>query len=252
MVQIKNLKLIADTHVHSIVSGHAYTTILENAAAAKEKEIPILCCTDHSPELAGAPIDYYFGNLPRVLPTEYDGVRLLPGVELNIMDHKGTIDLEEKWLEPLDWVIASFHSPCIAPATKKLHTETWLAIAENPLIHVIGHCGDERYKSDYETVVKAFAEHGKIVEINVNSFETRPNSLENCTEIARLCKEYGVPIVVSSDAHFSTLIGEVQPALDMLDDIEFPEKLILNADYERFARMVNKINNRPVFPEYSV
>ena len=141
-------------------------------------------------------------------------------------------------LDWLDWVIASLHDLVIAPATKAEHTACWLAIAANPLVDVIGHCGDPRYAFDLDVVIPAFKQYGKIVEINSHSFEGRAGSAEGCRQVALACMKYGVPIVISSDAHFVNHIGYFKEALDMLGSIRFPENLILNADEERFAAVI--------------
>ncbi len=49
------MKIVIDTHTHTIASGHAYSTVLENALAAKNKGLELLCITDHAPEMPGAP-----------------------------------------------------------------------------------------------------------------------------------------------------------------------------------------------------
>jgi putative hydrolase len=228
------MNLIADTHVHSIVSGHAYSTISENIAAAKEKGLKFLAITDHAPALEGAPTKIYFKGM-KALPEEVDGIRLLKGVELNIIDYNGTVDLPREVYKSLDWVIASLHTVCIEPATKKEHTRAWLKIAEDPDIDVIGHSGDPHYIFDFDEVIPVFARYKKIVEINTHSYKGRPGSWSNCTAIARLCAEHGVRIVVSSDAHFRNRVGDFEAAISMLQSINFPEELILNADAGRFA-----------------
>ena len=134
----------------------------------------------------------------------------------------------------------------LAPATEEEHTAGWLAVAKNPLVDVIGHAGDERYRFDVDAVVKAFAENGKIVEINAHSFECRPGSAENCRRIAESCKKYGVRVVCSSDAHFFTQIGNVGAAVEMLEEIGFPEELVMNADYGRFLALAREKSGRPL------
>lgn len=228
------MHIIADTHTHSLACDHAYSTISENIAAALAKGLLFLALTEHAPMLTGAPTDFYFTNL-RSLPCEMQGVTLLKGAEVNIIDRTGALDLREDILDGLDWVIASLHKPVFAPATAKEHTEAYLAIAENPLVDVIGHCGDSRYPFDERTVIRAFARCGKIVEINSHSLSFRPGSAENCPRIARLCAEEGVPIVVSSDAHFHTEIGNFADAVEFLSAMDFPQELILNVDEHRFA-----------------
>lgn len=237
------MKIVADTHTHTLVSGHAYSTITENMLHASKIGLRFLACTDHTTLMPGAPHEFYFLNLP-ILPEEMFGVHLLRGCEANIVDAQGKLDLPDRILERLDWVIASLHPPVYQPSDRKAHTETWLNLAKNPLVDVIGHCGDERYRFDYEIGIQAFAENGKIVEINSHSFTGRPKSDKNCREIALLCKKYSVPIVVSSDAHFYTQIGDFTDALKMLEEIDFPEELILNADYGRFCSLINQKTQR--------
>ena len=84
-----------------------------------------------------------------------------------------------------------------------------------------------------EKVIPAFGENHKLVEINNHTFEARKQNAENCKKIALACKKCGVPIVVDSDAHFETKVGEFGFALRMLEEIDFPEELILNASEER-------------------
>ena len=76
------------------------------------------------------------------------------------------------------------------------------------------------------------------MEINNHSFYVRKSSIENCRRIAEICKEKEVGIVVSSDAHFSTDIGEYSHALNMLKEISFPEKLIMNRNLDAYKEYV--------------
>ena len=234
--------VIADTHTHTMASGHAYSMIWDNVRAAARKCLEFLCVTDHGPAMRGAPEEDYFRKLLSV-PDVLDGVKVLKGAEVNILDFDGSLDLYPKLLERLDWVIASYHS-LRAPGTLADHTRGWLAIAENPHVDVIGHPGDGRYIFDTEKVIKKFKECGKIVEINSGSFKVRPGSAFNCREIARCCARYEVPVVVSSDAHTFADVGNVSASLKLLEEIGFPEKLILNTDRERFLAVVREKTGR--------
>lgn len=226
-------RIIADTHTHTLACDHAYSTVTENAAAAREKGLNAIIMTEHTPSMPGAPTWMHFMNLG-VIPREIYGVAIIKGAEVNIMDYDGTLDLEEKSLKRLEWVIASMHTPTLEPGTKEQHTAAWLKIAENPLVDVLGHSGDSRYDFDHERVLKRVRETGKIVEINAHSFAVRVGSDVNCEKIARLCAALGIPVMVSSDAHHAGCIGFFEKALLMLQEIDFPEKLILNADKDRF------------------
>ena len=231
------MKFIADTHIHSIASNHAYSTIMENIEAARQKGLVYMAMTEHGPKMPDAPHIWHCVNQWEV-PSVYNGVNILHGAEVDVMDEEGTLDIDDHILAGLEWVIASMHTPCIKPSTKENHTKAWLNIAKNPHVDVIGHCGDGRYDFDHETVIKAFKEYGKIVEIDNGSFGSRPHTESNCAEIARWCKRLEVPIVVDSDAHFAANIGVFDKAIKILTEIDFPERLIIYTDGERFEQIV--------------
>lgn len=235
------MKIIADTHTHTFYSGDAFSTVMENVQIAKAKGLTHLCMTDHAHSVPRAAAPALFTKL-FLIPREYEGLQIMRGVEANIIGYDGTLDMPDHILNGLDWVIASLHTEVIAPASKAEHTKCWAAIAENPLVDVIGHCGDPRYCFDIEPIVKLFARYGKVVEINNHSFHSRKGASEVCREVALCCMRNDVPVVVSSDAHFAGCVGEFEDAIRMLEDIKFPEELILNADSDRFtAFMQTKI-----------
>ena len=241
------MKIIADTHAHTIASEHAFSTVMENLTVAKAKGLKFLAVTDHTGAVPGAPSETYFGCLTDNLPPEYDGIYLLRGCEVNVIDENGTLDLPDWILNRLDLVIASVHGIITAPMSLEQSTNMWLNVAKNPMVDIIGHCGDERWRFDYDKVIPVFAEHGKVVEINAASYFSRPSSVKNCIEIARLCAKYGVEIVLSSDAHFAGRVGDIADAVRIVTEANVPHELILNTDASRFAEKMTKINGREFF-----
>ncbi len=234
------MRAIADTHTHTLASGHAYSTILENLQAAKARHLRFMAVTDHAPAVPGAPGVLHFEALCSMVPKEIDGVYILAGCEANIVGFDGTLDMPARVLERLDIVIASMHDCAIEPLDTDAHTRAWLAVAANPDVDIMGHMGDGRFAFRHEEVIRACAQYGKVVEINAHSFDGRPGSPKNCRAIAKLCAEYGVGVVVSSDAHFAACVGGVAPSIEMLEEIAFPEDLVLNADCARFAAYMTK------------
>ncbi len=238
------MNIICDTHTHTISSGHAHSTVLENAAEAARMGHKFMVISDHAPMIPGAPTELYFRSMKHVLPEQALGVYLIMGCEVNVLDESGTLDLPSEILDRLDLVIASMHTLTFPPSDVETHTRAWLAVAKNPSVDIIGHPGDGRYAFDHEPVVRAFKEHGKVVEINAHSFKVRKGSDANCRAIARLLKRYEVPVVVSTDAHFAPFVGKVETSLQVLRDVDFPEELVLNADAKRFARWVSQKSGR--------
>ena len=101
------MKAFMDLHTHSLAAGHAYSTLLENIDAALAAGIRYLGMSEHGPTSPGGPHEFFFSNY-KVIPREYDreevsgrvvpvtGGRLylLCGVEANICDTDGKLDLE--------------------------------------------------------------------------------------------------------------------------------------------------------------
>lgn len=52
-----------DLHTHTVVSGHAYSTLNENIAAAREHGLTIYGVSDHTPKMPGSTHLFYFRNL---------------------------------------------------------------------------------------------------------------------------------------------------------------------------------------------
>ena len=241
--EYKQMKIEVDTHCHTVASTHAYSTVLELATYAAKKGLSAIAITDHGPALPDAPHDWHFGN-QRSLPRYIEGVMILRGAEANIMDYEGNLDMPLSYMKELDWIIASLHDPCCAPASIEEHTKVWMKIAQNPYVDVIGHSGSDHFKYDYDLVMQEMAKQGKFVEINNHSFAARPGTDINCREIALACKKHQVHIVVSSDAHSCFDVGNFDVAIKMLEEIDFPENLIVNQKLETVLKFIQNKRNR--------
>ncbi|MEJ2202017.1 MAG: PHP domain-containing protein [Desulfuromonadaceae bacterium] len=87
----------ADLHIHTVGSGHAYSTIAEIAQEAARKGLKMVAMTDHGPALPGGPHAYHFAAL-RFVPEYLHGVRVLRGIEANIIGI-GQLDLDAALLD---------------------------------------------------------------------------------------------------------------------------------------------------------
>ena len=235
------IRIAGDTHTHTVVCDHAFSTIMENIARAKAIGHTFQCITEHGPAMPGGAGKLHFGMLARNVHQNIDGVEIIRGAEANIIDYDGNLDLPDSLISQLEWVIASYHPPVIAPGTRADHTRGWVKIAENPRIHVIGHCGRSHYGFEHLPVLRAFKESGKIVEVNASSLR-HDDSYDNCRKIALLCAEMSIPVVLSSDAHICCDIGNIDEAGRMLEEIGFPLGLILNTEHDKFMNAIKRID----------
>ncbi len=237
--------IIGDLHVHTVASGHAYSTVLENANVAKKKGLIALGVADHGPSMPGGPPSIYFEARGH-FPWEIEGVRVFFGAEVDIIDENGNLDLPPHVLKKLDYAIVSFHPQVYSGGSREENTRILLQALSNPLVDIVAHAGNPRYPLDYRVVVKEAVSQGKIFEINNSSFSvSRKGSSDNCRIIAQEIMRCGGELVVSSDAHFCHEIGEYSHALDLLSQVKFPSERILNLHKEKMFRFLeNRKENK--------
>ena len=239
------MKYAIDVHTHTTASGHAFTTLLENAKYASEQGIELLGTTDHGPSMPHAPHLWYFSSL-KVMPREVYGVTMLYGCEANIIDYEGNLDLPIDIQENLDIMIASIHEPIMEiNKSPDLNTAAFLKAMDNPYVHIIGHAGNPKFPIYEEELVKKAKEKNILIEINNSSFvRSRAGSEKICSKIALLCKDYGVKIILNSDAHSCFQIGGFDAAIKILKNIDMPEELIINRSKEELLDFLKEKGKR--------
>ncbi|HOC06727.1 MAG TPA: phosphatase [Bacillota bacterium] len=233
------MKLVADLHVHSIASGHAYSTIGENAQAAKAKGLQLIAITDHGPAMPGAPHPLHFGNL-RALPPVISGVRVLRGAEVNIVDADGNIDLRGRFLKTLDIVLAGFHQDCIEPGSAEDNTRTLVKAMASGLIDVVVHPGNPVFPINFELVAQAAAQHNVLLELNNVSLGgvIRKGSERNCLALARIIARLGSKVCLGSDAHFSSAVGELAESARLAQQAGLEPDQVVNTSMEAIDRFL--------------
>lgn len=92
------MEFTLDLHTHTVASGHAYSTVQEMAKAAADKGLKLLGITEHAQGIPGTCDEIYFHNM-RIIPRKMYGIDLMFGSEINIIDHDGTLSMEEKIIE---------------------------------------------------------------------------------------------------------------------------------------------------------
>ena len=232
---------VLDLHTHTVASGHAYNTIYEMARSAAEKGVQLLGISDHGPAMDGGACPFYFRS-SRKVPRTLFGIRIMFGVEFNIVDYHGKVDLEPIMVEPVDFGIASLHDVCITPGSAKENTNAYIHAMENPKVHIIGHPDDATFAVDYPELVKAAAEHHVLLEVNeasVNPHSYRKGGRENAAKLLALCQQYGVSVILASDAHIEYSILDHQYGLSLLEECHFPEELVVNRSVDALTAALN-------------
>ena len=237
------MEFVLDTHAHTIVSGHAYNTMNEMVAMAKKKGLQAISLTEHAPKLPWTTGVFYFQNL-YVVPRERDGIRLFLGVELNILNELGEVDLEEELCSKLDIVIASIHAPhtCYGESRGIVkNTEAYINAMKHKFIHIIGHPDDSRYPVDFDTLVAAAKEHHVLLELNNSSLNPagyRKGAEENQMKMLELCEKYHVSVSLGSDAHVDVDLGNFTRVQKVIEACDFPEELVMNTSVEKLENFI--------------
>ena len=226
------MKILIDSHVHSILSGHAYSTVIENAREAANKGMQGFVHADHGPAMPLS-MNVWGVDIVSTFPEYMEGVRVYKGIEANIINLNGDLDVDAGMVSKMEFVIASMHDVVLDPGTVEENTCAALTALKNDFVDVIGHPDRLWAEMDHERIVKESAAMGKIIEINNHSFRD-VHAAENCRKIVRLCKKHDVRITVATDAHIAYNVGYFPKVMPVLEEEDFPEELVVNRNIESF------------------
>ena len=230
---------VADLHMHSVMSGHAFGTIRELAYAASERGLQMIGVTEHGPGIPGTVDPIYFRNFvdaPRVLY----GVEMLYGSEVNILND-GSVDLDQRHLNCLDYAVAGIHGLCYEDEGAVKNTDNVIRCMENPKVKFISHPDCDTYPLDYPALVAGAKATGTALERNNSSLRKptlRPGCVKNYGTLLPLCAEQGVSIIVNTDSHDPAPVGDFTLATALLEQLEIDESLILNNDMEKLKKFL--------------
>jgi putative hydrolase len=245
------MKCFIDLHTHTSANPHAYSTLGENIKEAKLKGLKVMALTNHGPALQDSPHWWSLLNI-RSLPSEIDGVRILKGVEANVVDDLGNIDINQEIYDIMDIILVGFHPVDGYPDGKDVekNTRAMINLIKSQKVDIIAHPGNPKFAMDYEKVIKAAKENSVAIELNNSSFRgSRSGSEENCKLIMSIAKKYGCYIALGSDAHFYHYVGDLSIVEELLEKISYPEDLILNSSVEildNFLKLRKKLKPKMI------
>jgi DNA polymerase (family 10) len=229
LIMLPDLK--GDVHMHTSWAD-GLQTIEEMAGAARARGYCYVAICDHSKLIEEANgldearlVDQ--GREIERLNAQSSGFTILRGVEVDIRAD-GELDLASESLIGLDLVTASIHIPY--GHDEKTVTRRLIAAMENPLVDIVGHPtgrllkGEDLYAADVDELLRAAARTGTALEINGG-----PDRLDLSADCARRAGDYGIPLVVSSDAHSTEQLGWIRYGLATARRAWLEKAEILNA-----------------------
>lgn len=174
--------------------------------------------TDHGPSLAmtqGLDADKARDQWDAIerLNQEYDQIRILRGVEVDILED-GSLDMDDETLEQLEIVVASVHSHLDLESEKQ--TERILRALEHPAVDILAHPTERKIQDrspmdyDREAVFEAAAVNNVFIEINA-----QPDRLDPPDVQVRMAKEKGARFVINTDAHRAEELEFIRYGIDV-------------------------------------
>lgn len=243
------MKTKADYHVHSTYSRHNHgkSTIEEIVEKAVEKGLEEIAITDHGPKhyLYGIKENKIKEAKDKIVEMrkKYPQIKILLGVEANILDYEGTTDITDEVLKHCDIILCGYHIGALFSSVK----DAWKFTAMNKLGRINKKLFEDMKSKNTEAVVKAMNKYkidilthpGDKIPINTDlvamTAEKTGTILEinnshshlNAEEI-KIASKYDVKFVINSDSHIKDGIGSYEKGLKAAMDAGLDLSRIIN------------------------
>lgn len=234
------MQILADYHTHTKYS-HGKGTIEENVLEAISKGIKTIGISDHGYKhlTYGIKLNDIYKMREEIdkLNEKYSNIKVLLGMECNILDNRGNIDINDKIIENCDYIMAGYHFASTPTSLKSMlnhcnnymikndkskdyNTESIINAMKNNNIFIITHPGD---KGDVyiEEIAKVAKDTDTRLEINSSHGFLNSNQL---VEI----KDIGNKFIIGSDAHIPQNVGNFDLAMKIIKEARLDTSLVEN------------------------
>ena len=227
-----------DLHIHTVLSGDSHSTMSEYIERAKKLKMKVIGISDHGPGINHVTSHNHFRSLRRIPPV-IDGIRVLKGIEANIIDTKGNIDLNDDILKNLDYTLASIHNG--TPYKDKgasINTLSYINAIKSGKVKIISHPFQTEVETEIEPIAIAACENNVLLEVDLFYLKPKILNEKNKTKLKKMIeivKIHGKKVIVNTDSHNiwelgddSVLTKELKKELGLTDDLiinNYPDEL---------------------------
>ena len=241
--------LTSDYHTHTVFS-HGKGKIIDNAMVAKQKGLKEVGISDHG--FSHPAFGLTKSKLPKMRAlcqqaSQISGVKVLLGIESNVIGTDGTVDLKEKYYDDFDIFLAGIHKfvlykfktifslaipdlyhtyfqkKNIPQRVVKENTKTFVNVIKNNPVDIITHLNFCCF-ADAVEVAKVASDYGTYIELN--SKKSHLTDQEICDIIAKTKANF----ILNSDAHTPDRVGEISLAQGIIERLNIPLDRIVNID----------------------
>ena len=242
------MRYLIDLHIHTNVNPHAYSTLEENIRSAQEKGMRVIAITNHGPALQDSPHWWSLVNM-RVIPEYVGDLRVLKGVETNIIDENGNFDINQRIYDVMDIILWGLHTVEAYgdPSDIIKNTRAVINMIRSQKIDIMVHLGNPQFPLEYELVVQEAVKAGVAIEINNSSLKnSRKGSRPNCKKILELCKKYEAMVSLGTDSHISYDIGGFKEAQLLIEEVGYPVESIINYSMKNLDKFLENRRKKRV------
>jgi len=229
-VLVASTDIRGELHAHTTASDGA-NSIEEMVDAARDRGLEYMGISDHSQSLkiAGGLSESALWEQIRYidkLNERLDGFRVLKSAEVDIRPD-GTLDYPDELLKELDYTVCSIHSRF--GLGKAEQTERILRAMDNRYFGILGHATGRLllkrpgYEIDIDRVIDRARENGCYFEMN-----SSPDRLDLSAAHARLAREAGVKIAITTDAHSTHELAYLEFGVDQARRAGLSKEFVLN------------------------
>lgn len=216
-----------DLHVHTLFSLCGIHTVLELIERAKQLGMSGFAVTDHGPTLGGRLNNPFYERFK----SPYPEIKIIKGIECNVLDENGKIDVPEIYRPFIELVLVGLHPNTPKNLGKDVYTSMITnTIKNNPCVDIITHPNDPTYPVDYKELARVAKDYGVAIELNNSKILYARSEVKSAVEIVETCRDIGCLVAVNSDTHAIHELGDDEAVRGILGDANFPENLIVNRD----------------------
>jgi len=239
------INITGDFHTHTKYSD-GKGTIEQNVIQAVKSGLKAVAITDHG-------LNRILRGLKRKriekirqeikdLSDKYS-IKVLLGVEANIISSKGILDLKEEDYKLFDLILMGYHVgvyPKGIPdafwmaknffyrGSRASNTKAYISAIKNNKIDIITHL-NSKIRVNCREVAKAAYDHNTLIELNSKRIDFTKDEFMQMYQT-------GVNFIINSDAHCPKRVGEISLAASFLKGLDISSERIVNLD----------ITNKPV------
>lgn len=232
-----------DLHIHSIASGHAFSTVQEIIDYSILKGMTHIGIVEHGSSMQGSCHEGYFSMLPEIadkMKSYIKNLNIYFGVEANIINHNG--DLDSKIEGQNTFVCAGLHELTPYSTNNKIkNTQTMINAIKNNKIDILVHPLRSQFDIDLLEVASFAIENNVILELNNRVFQNiSPQHLNEYKKLVKLIKQKHHYLIMGSDSHISYDIGNFESVIDKYKYLDLTKDILLNYHPEILSKHIFK------------